>query len=464
MPEPYDTLIIGAGFSGLAAGIRLAYYDKRVCILERHTTIGGLNSFYRLRGRNYDVGLHAVTNYAPPDAKKGPLRRILRQLRLSWDELHLAPQRESTVVFPGCELRFSNDFELLRTQVAENFPAQNDRFARLVETVERFDPADFGRRRDSARAVLAGHLTDPLLVEMILCPILFYSSATPHDLDFGLFAIMFQSIFLEGLARPWEGVRVLLKSLTRRFKSLGGELRLRSGVRSIRADGSRAVAVELDDGRLLEARRIVSSAGAAETMRLCSDGADPAGATPRHQPGEISFFETIAVLDCEPAELGFDRTIVFFSDRPRLRYERPAEPIDPSAGIVCSPNNFAYEKPLADGRVRVTALADPHFWLHLAEDDYRRAKAEFTARILQSAERFVPGLASHSIDVDSFTPRTIRHFTGHIHGCVYGAPEKLPDGRTHLENLYLCGTDQGLLGIIGSMLSGITIANRYCLP
>ena len=38
----YDTIIIGAGLSGLAAGIRLAYYEKSVCILERHTTIGGL--------------------------------------------------------------------------------------------------------------------------------------------------------------------------------------------------------------------------------------------------------------------------------------------------------------------------------------------------------------------------------------------------------------------------------------
>ncbi len=52
-------------------GSALAYYEKSVCILERHTTIGGLNSFYRLRGRNHDVGLHAVTNYAPPGAK-GP--------------------------------------------------------------------------------------------------------------------------------------------------------------------------------------------------------------------------------------------------------------------------------------------------------------------------------------------------------------------------------------------------------
>jgi len=79
----YDTIIIGAGMSGLAAGIRLAYFEKRVCILERHTTIGGLNSFYRLGGRNFDVGLHAVTNFTPKGTRKGPLARLLRQLRFN---------------------------------------------------------------------------------------------------------------------------------------------------------------------------------------------------------------------------------------------------------------------------------------------------------------------------------------------------------------------------------------------
>ena len=63
MPDDFDTIIIGAGMSGLAAGIRLAYYDQRVCILERHTTIGGLNSFYRLNRRDHDVGLHAAPRH-----------------------------------------------------------------------------------------------------------------------------------------------------------------------------------------------------------------------------------------------------------------------------------------------------------------------------------------------------------------------------------------------------------------
>src|SRR5215475_7123587 len=120
----YDAIIIGAGMSGLAAGIRLAYYDQRVCILERHTTIGGLNSFYRLRGRDYDVGLHAVTNYATKGDKRGPLVRLLRQLRLSWEDFSLAPQVGSQIAFPDVRLSFNNDIRLLESEVARAFPRQ----------------------------------------------------------------------------------------------------------------------------------------------------------------------------------------------------------------------------------------------------------------------------------------------------------------------------------------------------
>jgi len=44
-----------------------------------------------MNGRDYDVGLHAVTNFTAKGAKKGPLARILRQLRFKWEDFALAP-------------------------------------------------------------------------------------------------------------------------------------------------------------------------------------------------------------------------------------------------------------------------------------------------------------------------------------------------------------------------------------
>ena len=62
-----------------------------------------------------------------------------------------------------------------------------------------------------------------------------------------------------------------------------------------------------------------------------------------------------------------------------------------------------------------------------------------------------------------FTPMTIRRFTGHENGAIYGAPHKQLDGMTGIQNLYLCGTDQGYLGIVGALVSGVSMANRHCL-
>jgi phytoene dehydrogenase-like protein len=459
----YHTVIIGAGMSGLAAGIRLAYFEQPVCILERHTTIGGLNSFYRLRGRNYDVGLHAVTNYAPPGTRSGPLAKLLKQLRLRWDDFDLSPQLESAIAFPGVRLRFSNDFALLRAEVAQAFPDQADGFERLVGRIDAFDETRLDQPPDSARRVMAECIADPLLTDMLLCPLMFYGSARPHDMDFSQFCIMFKSIFRQGLARPFAGVRRILKSLVRQYRELGGELKLRHGVREIRDVDGRAAGVVLDDGREIAADHVLSSAGVAETLALLPGRAVRTAAP---EPGGISFNESVFILDREPSSIGHAETIVFYNDSERFHYAPPGEPCDLRSGIICSPNNFAYPDGarLEEGCLRITALANPEYWMSRTEPEYLAAKQEWGRRIIDSALRFIPDFRPHVIDVDQFTPHTIHRYTGHRHGAVYGAPAKQLSGTTPIRNLFLCGTDQGFLGIIGSMLSGITMANNHLLP
>jgi phytoene dehydrogenase-like protein len=456
----YDTIIIGAGMSGLAAGIRLAYYDQRVCILERHYTIGGLNSFYRLRGRDYDVGLHAVTNFAPKGTKTGPLARLLRQLRLRWDDFAIAPQLGSEIAFPHHRLRFDNDFETLRGEVARAFPRQVDNLDRLAREIIEYDDLSDTNASISARQIVSSIITEPLLVEMIFCPLMYYGSAREHDMDWGQFSIMFRSIFLEGLGRPAAGVRLILKHLVRKFRALGGELRLRCGVKRLTVENGRVTRVVLENDEELECRNVISSAGWAETMRLCDDGQPVVNS---RATGQLSFCETIATLDVPPTDLGHHQTVTFFNDHNQFVWARPEELCDVRSGVMCSPNNFAYDEPLSDGTLRVTVLANFERWRALDENAYRLEKLRWYDRITESAVRFIPDYRGHVVDTDMFTPTTIVRFTGHENGAVYGSPEKHLDGKTHLENLFICGTDQGLVGIIGSITSGIAMANRHCL-
>ena len=459
----YDTIIIGAGMSGLAAGIRLAHFDQSVCMLERHYTIGGLNSFYRLRGRDFDVGLHAVTNYSPKGARQGPLARLLRQLRFRWDDFELAPQMGSEIAFPQVRLRFNNDIDFFRAEIAREFPKQIDGFELLLKNLLDYDELDDGEAfRLSARQVLAEYLSEPLLIEMLLCPVMWYGNARTHDMDFGQFSIMFRAIYLEGFARPKPGVRLILKNLVRRFRSLGGELKLRSGVARILVEQGRAVGVELDNGETLLAKKILSSAGIVETLRLCDDQ----NHVDAPDAGELSFIETVAVLDCQPQEMGHDRTIVFFNDSDQFTWDKPTDALcDPRTGVICSPNNYLYADgaKLEEGILRTTMLANHDHWNALDEEKYQLAKLHWFDRVTESTAQIVPDYRHHIVDSDMFTPTTIRRFTWHDHGAVYGAPEKQLDGTTHLPNLFLCGTDQGFVGIVGAMVSGISMANRHLL-
>jgi monoamine oxidase len=74
----FEIAVIGAGLSGLSAALRLAMFGKKVLVLEKHYVVGGLNSFYARKGRKFDVGLHAVTNFpSPSSGKTSPLLRAL---------------------------------------------------------------------------------------------------------------------------------------------------------------------------------------------------------------------------------------------------------------------------------------------------------------------------------------------------------------------------------------------------
>ena len=195
-------LIIGGGLSGLAAALRFARFLPDVLLLEKHSRTGGLNSYYYRNNRLFETGLHAITNYAPPKTKNAPLNRLLRQLKIKRSELVLHEQTASEVRFLDQEsLIFSNDFTQLNGEIAAKFPHARNSFQSLLKTIEAYDPfrpAPF----ISAREILFDKLQDKLLVDMLLCPLMYYGSSIENDMDWGQFIIMFRAIYLEGMFRP----------------------------------------------------------------------------------------------------------------------------------------------------------------------------------------------------------------------------------------------------------------------
>ncbi|MFT6633003.1 MAG: phytoene dehydrogenase-like protein [Bacteriovoracaceae bacterium] len=462
MTQKYDAVIIGAGMSGLAAGIRLAMFDKKVVILEKHVISGGLNSYYTRRIKetkelvNFDVGLHALTNFAKKGEKKRPLTKLLKQLRIPYDAFQLKEQTHSLIHFKSAQLKFSNDLTLLTNEISEVFPKEVDNFTKFTSYLMEYNEVDLTAKYESARSVLDLYFQDDLLKEMIIAPLLIYGSAWENDMDFSQFVIMFKSLYIEGFSRPEGGVRTIIDLLIKRYQEVGGELRYRASVESIKASNE-VQGVELKNGEYLETKKILSSAGLPETFKMLNKVTNF-----KPEIGKLSFTESIYLLKDKTPLKNFDSTIVFYNDSDIYNYQKPNQLFDKSSAVFCLPDNYDRSESQGYGTVRVTHMANYKLWKELEKTEYNAHKEA----VFGEAKLLGEKLFNQELDVvfkDVFTPSTIERYTNHFDGTVYGSTTKLRDGKTEIDGLYIIGTDQGFLGIVGSMLSGISMANLHGL-
>lgn len=456
--------------SGLAAAARLAMFGKKVVILEKHYVVGGLNSFFARKGRKFDVGLHAVTNFpSPSSGKTSPLLRACRQLRIPFDSLNLSPQSYSRISFQNRDLHFNNDFLYFLSEIEENFPKEKDQFQHFLKKMDEFDAYSVNVPDISARTILKETFSDPLLGEMLLCPTCYYGSAQENDIDFATFVMLFDAIFKQGLARPSMGIRAILNPLVKKISQLGVKRLMNSGVKKINSNHDQVTEIIMENGDIFTADQIISTCGAVETEELLYPTKKNLRKT---EHGKFSVIETISVFNGKPKDFGWDETIVFFNDSEQFCYEQPKGTIDLSSGVICLPENYQdpNNKEKTESRLRITNPANFSKWASFDEPQYLKEKQNCESQMLDKALSYLPdGMSKKDVFVeatvlnDTFTPRTIKKYTNHTNGALYGSPQKSRTGSTPFKNLYLAGTDQGYIGIVGAMLGGIAVANNRIL-
>ncbi len=454
-------IIIGSGLSGLAAAIRFARYSPDVVLLEKHTKIGGLNSYYYRNKVLFETGLHAITNYAEAGEKHAPLNRLFRQLKLNRKKFITYPQTCSEIHFSkNKNLLFSNDFAKLTEEVSNKFEASKNGFSQLVNDIAKFDPFIPLPYR-SAKIFVYKYLQDELLTDMLLCPLMYYGSSVENDLDLSQFVIMFRSIYQEGMFRPEGTIKTFLKMLIEHYKNLGGTIKLSANVIRILHKSNTVHAIELENGEIIECSNVISTIGVDETRTLL--GQD----TVQKTSSRLGFVESIFLLNHEKEDsLPKDRTIIFYNKGRKFHYSKPQEAVDLRSGVICFPGNFQGREEQKLNEIRSTHLASYDSWFEKSQDVqmYKNEKEKVSKASLSILESFVGNFSHRIVYKDTFTPLTIKKYTSKIGGAIYGSPIKIKDGEIGFSNLFIAGTDQGFLGIVGSMLSGVSMVNRHILP
>jgi phytoene dehydrogenase-like protein len=247
--------------------------------------------------------------------------------------------------------------------------------------------------------------------------------------------------------------------LVDKFESYGGKIQFKSQVESIETHGNKSVGVKLSDQTVLTCDNIISTVGSPGTAKLLGNA--PENSFPA---GKMSFVESIYILPYEDmTSVKHDHTIIFYSLADKFDYCRPERAVDPNWGVICFPQNFK-DLPSSDySQIRITNSANYDMWRNASSNEYKKLKKQWGDKSCQVVEEIIGNFRKNIVYEDSFTPVTIEKYTAKENGAVYGSPIKVKDGKTAFDNLFIAGTDQGYLGIIGSMLSGITIVNHNLL-
>ena len=126
--EKYDVIVIGGGLSGLMAGVTAAQRGKKVLLLEKHTTVGGLAAGFTRKGYYFDSGMSRCMGYI-----RGPLKSAGIM-----DKVELKPQRIICNI-AGCWVDYSS-LEGFIAGLAQVFPEEKDSllalYAREIKPAE----------------------------------------------------------------------------------------------------------------------------------------------------------------------------------------------------------------------------------------------------------------------------------------------------------------------------------------
>ncbi|HSH09298.1 MAG TPA: NAD(P)/FAD-dependent oxidoreductase [Oceanipulchritudo sp.] len=452
--DSYDAVIIGAGLSGLSAGIRLSQFFQRVLIVEGHTIPGGLNSYYE-RGKPrqlFSSGLHTVTN-ARVTGRKWGLGLIARNLGIKPEDFQLhEPVAPSRITTPHASVRFSNESGLLREEIARTFPDSIDEFSRFEELMVALT-SDPQATAAKALGFLRGHFSRPELGDLLALPVFTYAGYAEGDIDLRTFALLYRSIFIDGCGSPVD-MKGFLQQLVRKYSENGGELCYRAPVETILHRDGIVRGVRFKGGAEISARFVLSSAGLHETGQLAGMALG--------RPGRISLFQAASAYDVPLSSLGVSDTIHFLSRQERFIWSMDPEsnPFD----ILTFSAQDQYAFPAKKHQFKASCFDRMANWEGLDKKAYREKKAVRAAELMRLAAEIYPGLGGAvPLLVDTFTPVTIRRYTSHPNGTLYGGELKAFDGRTPVKNLMVIGNDQGGIGIMGALTSGILVSNYSVL-
>ncbi|MGL4523274.1 MAG: FAD-dependent oxidoreductase [Bacilli bacterium] len=477
----FDAVIVGSGLGGLACGIKLLELGHSVAIIEKHHIPGGYATNFKTVDKNknvytFDVSLHGIGM-----PHKGDLFKDLGIFEdISW----IRKEENMTLLTETNEIDVPDTFEDYREQLQADWPLHHDAIAALFQWIWEFNEEMYGvykgtktpRKMIQIQNVtldswLRQFVDDDAFVERFGYLWLYYG-LPPRKLSAFYYLAAWISYHIGGTYYIKGGAGTFSKTLSSRFKQLGGTLILNDCVTTLVNDAKEITSIHTKKGKNLTAKQFILNSAPESILPLLETPTEEMLAFQEkctHQEKSTSLSQMYIALNTHPKFFGLTK-----SDYMTMKNTH-----DENWKMI---NNGNYEE--MDFCVTNYAQLDPETnangyclcvvwgdqmknWPAYNTENYKSMKQTVTDTFLRRLEGQWPGITDCIQLLSLATPHTMQRYTNNPDGAVYGfaqSPSQAGTARTAyqtpLQNLWLAGSwTQPGGGYEGALTSGITCAS-----
>ena len=492
MADSIKAAVIGSGFGGLAAAIRLQAQGVPTTIYEARDLPGGRAYVYKQDGFTFDAGPTVITApHCLEELWEAAGRRMADDVEL----MPVTPFYRLHWLEDGHQLDYDGDMAHMKAQIAARSPGDVDGYERFATHAKKV----FDRGYTELAATPFLRFWDMVKVAPQLAKLRadrsVYATVAKYIEDEHIRqALSFHSLLVGGnpfetssiytlihhLERTWGvwfargGTGALVQAMVRLFTSLGGELKLDAPVEKVVVDDGGKHHVS-SGGRTTRYDLVVSNADLDATYgRLYGD--EPRGAYMRKKLDKSAWSMSLFVLyfgtDRTYEETIAHHTVVFGTRYKALLQEifHGAElPEDMSLYLHAPHVTDPSLAPAGHGAFYVLSPV-PH--LGNAPVDWDQVGPAYADRVLETLEAVLPDVRKHVVTRRWITPVTFRDELAARHGAAFSVAPRLtqsayfrPHNRCdHIPNLYLVGAGThpgaGVPGVVNSAKATLSLIER----
>lgn len=487
----YDVIVIGSGIGGLVTATQLAAKGAKVLVLERYLIPGGSAGYFERQGYRFDVGASMIFGFGR-SGTTNLLTRALEAVNVSLEVLP-DPVQIHYHLPQGLDLKVDRVYEKFLQNLTTYFPNQSqgirqfyDEAQKVFNCLNRMDLLSLEEPQYLMRMFLqhplaclglvkylpqnAGdiarrYIQDPQLLQFIDMECYCWS-VVPADMTPMINAgMVFSDRHYGGVNYPKGGVGQIAQKLVEGLVKAGGQIQYQARVSKIIIENKRAVGVQLANGQIYRAKRIVSNATRWDTFKkLLNQQEVPINEKKWQQRYQKSpsFLSLHMGVKAEVLPQGTECHHILLEDWEKMT--APEGTIFVSIPTLLDPD-------LAPSGYHIIHSFTPHWiddWRGLSAIEYNAQKEEAAWRIVERLETIFPGLDAGLDYLEVGTPKTHHRFLGREDGTYGPIPRRklrgllgMPFNRTKIAGLYCVGDStfpgQGLNAVA---FSGFACAHR----